>query len=147
MDTYELTVHLEEKDLKTIRTAGQKLVIIKENDDNTRMPAHYRPGDMEQDVPWITFHPLTTNTVSWEQTYDIFPSASNAMNGTAMPAACNISANRIPVVKVKIFLAASADDGKVISVTQSKTLTVDFTEKTTRTVKYDQSADAFVAVD
>lgn len=49
----------------------------------------------------------------------------------------------IPVEKVKIFLTANAQNGKVISVVQSETFTVDLTTKGTQTVIYDRPSGKF----
>jgi hypothetical protein len=49
----------------------------------------------------------------------------------------------IPVEKVKIFLTANASNGKVISVVQSDTFTVDLTKKGTQTVIYDRASGKF----
>lgn len=53
----------------------------------------------------------------------------------------------IPVEKVKVFLAAQAENGKVISVAQSQALLVDFTEKAERKVTYDSSTSKFILAD
>ncbi|HBJ77639.1 MULTISPECIES: hypothetical protein [Fusobacterium] len=65
----------------------------------------------------------------------------------AMTVFNNEQAYFIPIEKVKVFLAARAENGKVISIAQSQALLVDFTEKSERTITYDRSTSKFVIVD
>lgn len=65
----------------------------------------------------------------------------------AMTVFNNEQAYFIPSEKVKVFLAARAENGKVISIAQSQALLVDFTEKSERTITYDRNTSKFVIVD
>ncbi len=49
----------------------------------------------------------------------------------------------IPVEKVKVFLSANADNGKVISVIQSDVLVVDLTINNTQSIIYDRTSNKF----
>lgn len=201
-----------------ISATGQKIVIVKENDDSSNRLIRNMMGNDCLDVAWLTFDPMMGNNVSWNEEYEIYASATEMTGGAtikkssyhaamcgirkyifntsgyfdevsctediknayymenmyeknqimtfglaqsanvngkektlnpinAMPVAYNNRAHFIPIVRIKIFLAAQANDGKVISVSQSRTLTVDFTEQLERSVRYDQAAGAFVAND
>ncbi|MDH6457795.1 hypothetical protein M2102_001424 [Fusobacterium sp. PH5-7] len=53
----------------------------------------------------------------------------------------------IPTEKIKVFIAARAENGKVISVAQSQALLLDFTEKPEITITYDRSTSKFIVVE
>ncbi|UYI78105.1 MAG: hypothetical protein OGM09_13220 [Fusobacterium varium] len=65
----------------------------------------------------------------------------------AMTVLNNEQAYFIPVEKIKVFLAARAENGKVISVAQSQALLLDFTEKPEITITYDRSTSKFITVE
>jgi len=55
----------------------------------------------------------------------------------------NDSGYFIPVEKVKVFLSANADNGKVISVIQSDVLVVDLTVENSQSISYDKDTGKF----
>lgn len=59
----------------------------------------------------------------------------------------NEQAYFIPTEKIKVFIAAGAENGKVISVAQSQVLLLDFTEKPEITITYDRSTSKFIVVE
>lgn len=65
----------------------------------------------------------------------------------AMTVLNNEQAYFIPIEKIKAFLAARAENGKVISVAQSQVLLLDFTEKPEITITYDRSTSKFIVVE
>lgn len=65
----------------------------------------------------------------------------------AMTVLNNEQAYFIPIEKIKVFLAARAENGKVISVAQSQALLLDFTEKSEITITYDRSTSKFIVVE
>ncbi|NDI35738.1 hypothetical protein [Chengkuizengella sediminis] len=68
---YQLKIEFEDKDLKNIYSAAQKVVLIKES-----------PGN--DSVAWVTIDPFEYNTVSWNENYNVYCSKTQIQNGATI---------------------------------------------------------------
>lgn len=104
-------------------------------------------GEAHPTAYYIKNNYYKPETFELAQTVKVGKQVYEANPINAMTVLNNEQAYFIPSEKVKVFLAARAENGKVISIAQSQALLVDFTEKSERTITYDRNTSKFVIVD
>lgn len=77
---YTLNIDISAADLSTIHSAKEQVVITKQT------------GDGNGNVAWVTFKPLTNNTVTWTDTYELYASTSQVENGATISMMSQVSA-------------------------------------------------------
>jgi len=90
--------------------------------------------------------PTTTKMLTFGLAQDVTANGINYAGKpiNAVPVMYNESATFTPHERIKIFMQSNLDDGMVISRIKSDSLSLDFTDKTDITVKYDSSCGRFV---
>jgi hypothetical protein len=70
---YTLIVNLTPAQLSIFQEASESIIIAKPS-----------MGGNEPNVAWVSFHPLPTNTVTWEEQYGIYVSTVGLQNGAVL---------------------------------------------------------------
>ncbi len=71
MPTYTLNLAVDDAGLAAINASGQKVTIVKSVGSG-------------EDVAWLLFEPLESNTITWEETYSVYASATNIEAGATI---------------------------------------------------------------
>lgn len=73
MSKYRLNIDFNEKDLKTIFNAGEKVIIVK----------HTKAG-IGKRVAWVSFQPFMHNTIDWENSFAVYSSNTEVQGGATI---------------------------------------------------------------
>ncbi|MDR2888246.1 MAG: hypothetical protein LBV33_00170 [Lachnospiraceae bacterium] len=73
MSSYRLNIKFNEKDLKTIYMANEKVVVIK-----------HTAGAESSQVVWVSFRPFMFNTIDWENNFAVYSSSSEIQGGAVI---------------------------------------------------------------
>jgi len=71
MPTYTLNLAIDDAGLAAISASGQKVTVVKS-------------VGVGHDVAWLLFEPLEANTITWEETYSVYASATNIQAGATI---------------------------------------------------------------
>ena len=167
---YKLNIKMNKDDLMLLNSIDKKVVLVKENSESSGNSNGFIDevawvtfqlwGDNK--VTWKNEYSvyasensqLATNSIENNyykpeiseitQSVKVGEKLYEANPINAMTVSNDEQAYFIPIEKIKVFLAARAENGKVISVAQSQALLLDFTEKPETTITYDRNTSKFV---
>lgn len=88
MPTFRLNTAFTQQDLERIYSSGSNVVVAKPT------------GNANPNVAWVVYRPLITNTMTWEESYGIYASNADVINGASLT---QMSQTPFPAVSGKTY--------------------------------------------